>query len=404
MNEINEILLRRKNMVMLSRSTKHTITTKTEQAMVISIAKNVEAYGFTFSKELLEYLLTYSKDEIEMFYKDFMPKLKKLVGADKEYHPMYPNFPQQVMDTTDAELFVNAIIHYFTFGNWMPEYEKEERLPLFDVNKMTVLTVGTKADLMDVFANLIGSKTSLSTQDKEDVEKIVMEYPDYVNFLPNEVPLKENVAFLGRLIMEKAPIKNATAIQKYFNTATDILRLVVAMSDGDISLAVKTKYRKLRRVERKMIMDLLSGCGNITEDMFRYQYEWIRLGEIIHPGEYTSAKYNTVNAAFKLLRSNDKPLMFAGKVHAAVISGNMKEAATLLKNRPGDFARQLDKVLRDAADKNYVVNCFRAVANDVSTPVLLQVRQHFIGRIKNDEKIRVFFPKGNLAKIHCHSE
>lgn len=398
MNEINEILLRRKHLVMLEKNPNKCETTKTEKALVISIAKNVEAYGFTFSKELMETLLTYPKSEIESFYKDFMPKLKRLVGADKVYRPMYPNFPQQVMDASDAELFLNAILHYFTFGQWMPEYEKEERLPLFDTTKMTLLSVGTKSDLMDVFKNLVGSKTSLSAQDKADVESIIMNNVDYANYLPDEIPLKENVAFLGRLIIEKAPIKNSVAIQKYFKTATDVLRLITAMSDGDISLAAKTKYRKLRRVERRMIMDLLSGCVNLVEDMFRYQYEWIRIGEIVHPGEYSASKYDSVNAAFVLLRTNKKPLMFAGKVHKAITSGNMKEAATLLKARPGDFARQLDKVLRDAKDKNYIVNCFNAVANDVSTPVLLQVRQHFIGRLNNNEKVRVFFPKGNLAK------
>ena len=31
------------------------------------------------------------------------------------------------------------VIAYLTYGKWLPEYEKDERLPLFDSNKMTVL-------------------------------------------------------------------------------------------------------------------------------------------------------------------------------------------------------------------------------------------------------------------------
>lgn len=399
MKEINEILLRRKSMVLLETNPDRNAKdiTNTEKALVFSAIKNFEALGFTVSKELLDVMLSYERKEFESLYKDLMPKLKALVGADVVYNPMYPNFPEQVMEASDAELFFNAIIHYFTFGQWMPEYEKEERLPLFDVNKMTVLTVGTKTDLMDIFSNLVASKTSLSAQDKADVEEIVMTVADYGNYLPDEIPLKENVALIGKLIIEKAPVKNASYIQKYFKTATDVLRLITALSDGDISLATNTKYRKLKRPERRMIMDLLAGCGNIVEDLFRYQYEWIRVGEIVHPGEYKESKYDSVNSAFKLLRADDKPLMFGGKVHAAITSGKMKEAATLLKDRPGEFARQLDKVLRDATDKNYVVNCFKAVANDVSTTVLLQVRQHFMTR-NNGDKLRIFFPKGNVAR------
>lgn len=397
MFEVNEILLRRKNKVILAEGNRDYVTTKTEKAMVVSIAKNIEAYGFTFSPEVLNILLTFTRDEIEVFYKELIPKLKKLVGADKEYYPMYPNFPQQVMEASDIELFVNAILHYFTFGQWMPEYEKDERLPLFDSNKMTVLSVGNASDVMDILSNLVSSKTSLSEQDKCDVETIIKTYPEYHKYLPDEIPLKENVALIGKIILEEAPIKKASYIQKYYKTATDVLRLVTCLSDGDISLATRTKYRSLKRAERRMIMDLLAGCGNIIEDLFRYHYQWIRVGEIIHPFEYKAAKYNSINDAFKILREDNKPLMFGGKVQAAILAKDMKTAATLLKERPGEFARQLDKVMRDASDKNYILNCFKAVANDISTPVLLQVRQHFQGR-NNQNPIRVFFPKGNLAR------
>ena len=372
---------------------------KTEKALVVSGLKNVQALGFTFSKELLEKAFHFTRDEFTAFYGFLIPALKELIGADVTYNPMYPNFPQQVAEASDIELFVNAIVHYWSFGTLMPEYEKNERLPLIDDNKMAVLSVGRHDDLMTIFTNLVESKTSISEQDKEDIETIVLACPDYTTYLPDTIPLKENVAFVGKLIIEKAPIKSADSISKYFKTATDVLRLETALSDGDMSLASKTKYRNLRRVERRMIMDLLAGCGNITEDLFRYQYEWIRVAEILHPFEYKKAKYNNVNAAFNTLRNEKKPLMFAGKVQAAITAKDMREAATLLKSRPGEFARQLDKLIRDADNPNYIVNCFKEVATEISTPVLLQVRQHFIGRMAEiPNPVRVFFPKGNLAK------
>lgn len=397
MYEINEMLLRRKNKVNLPKRSMGHEAGRAEKAMAVSIVKNVESLGFTFDKELFENLLTYPKNEIEMFYTDFIAKLKPLVGADKEYNPMYPNFPRQVAEASDAELFINAILHYWTFGEWMPEYEKDERMPLFDETKLTVLTVGNTNDILDIFKNLVSSKTNLSAQDKADIEEIIATYSNFYDYLPDEIPLKENVALIGKLILNKAAIKNATAIQKYYKTATDILRLVTALSDGDISLATDTKYRSLRRCERRMVMDLLAGCGNILEDMYRYQYQWIRIGEIIHPFEFTTKRYKSVNDAFNNLRNEKKPLFVPGKVQAAINVKDMQTAAILLKDRPGDFARQLDKLLRDASNKNYVVNCFREVADKVSVPVLLQVRQHFKDR-NNGNPIRVFFPKGNLAR------
>lgn len=399
LTELDKILLRRKHLVMFEPADMAYEQSKTEKALVVSGLKNVQALGFTFSKELLEKAFHFTRDEFTAFYGFLIPALKELVGTDVTYNPMYPNFPQQVAEASDIELFVNAIVHYWSFGTLMPEYEKNERLPLIDDNKMAVLSVGNHDDLMTIFTNLVESKTSISEQDKEDIETIILACPDYTTYLPDTIPLKENVAFVGKLIIEKAPIKSADSISKYFKTATDVLRLVTALSDGDISLASKTKYRNLRRVERRMIMDLLAGCGNITEDLFRYQYEWIRVAEILHPFEYKKAKYNNVNAAFNTLRNEKKPLMFAGKVQAAITAKDMREAATLLKSRPGEFARQLDKLIRDADNPNYIVNCFKEVATEISTPVLLQVRQHFIGRMaETPNPVRVFFPKGNLAK------
>ena len=399
MKATNEILLRRKHLLIVEPDNKDYQQDKTEKALVISGLKNIQSLGFTFSRELYETLFHFSKDEFKKFYSELLPELKKLVGADVKYNPMYPNFPAQVANADDVELFINAIIHYWSFGTLMPEYEKDERLPLIDDNKMTLLSTGNHEDLMQIFTNLVSSKTSLSVQDKEDVTTIVKECADYSKYLPDVIPLKENVALIGKLIIEEAPIKSSRDIQKYFKTATDVLRLVTALSDGDISLATKTKYRNLKRPERRIILNLLAGCGNIVEDLFRYHYEWIRVAEILHPSEYKYTRYNDMNKAFYILRNEHKPLMFGGKVQKAILENDMRTAADLLKSRPGEFARQLDKVLRDTEDKDYVVECFKSVANDISTPVLLQVRQHFIGRMADDEApIRVFFPKGNLAR------
>ena len=399
MNQTSKILLRRKNLLMVQPFNPEYQQRGSELTLVVTMMKNVQSLGFTFSKELFDVLHHMNREELKAFYTDTIPALKELVGADVTYTPMYPNFPTQVAEADGIELFINAIIHYWSFGTLMPEYEKDERLPLIDDNKMALLSVGNHEDLMQIFSNLVASKTSLSAQDKEDVTEIIKSCVDYANYLPDEIPLKENVALIGKLVIEEAPIKSANVIKKYFKTATDVLRLVTALSDGDISLATKTKYRSLKRCERRMILDLLANCGNITEDLFRYQYEWIRVAEILHPFEYNYKKYKDVNKAFNALRNEKKPLMFGGKVQAAILRKDMKSAADLLKSRPGEFARQLDKVIRDSNDPNYIVKCFASIATEISTPVLLQVRQHFIGRMAEiPNPVRVFFPKGNLAK------
>ena len=118
-NRIDPILLRRKNILTIPKDGGH-VADSTSKAMTASIIKNAEALGYTFSKDTINTLLTYSAQDLTDFYHDLIPALRRLKGADKTYQPMYPNFPAQVMEASSADLFINAIIHYLTCGEVMP--------------------------------------------------------------------------------------------------------------------------------------------------------------------------------------------------------------------------------------------------------------------------------------------
>lgn len=390
---MNEILLRRKHKVILEKGHAE----EPNNAYIATINKNIEDLGFVLSKDVFEVLQTFTIHELQEFYLVLIPMLKKLVGADKVYNPMYKNFPSEVMDMDDVELYIKAILHYWSNGTLIISEEKNERLPLLEETKVTVIELGTIEDIHDIFNNLCQSKTSISQQDKEDIEWIFKNMK--VKF-PDEIPLKENVALIGKIYLECYPLATSKDIQKYFKTATDVLRLITAMSDGDMSLATNTRFRSFKRKERRLLLELLQDCGAIEEDMLRYKNRWIRVGERLHPGEYNEKQFGKVITAFNKLRNGVKIETFGGKVVKAIETDNYKAALNLLKKRPGELARKLDHLLRLADDKNMVVNIFKDVASDVSTPVLLQVKEHFAHRTE-ELKSRVFFPKGNLARCHC---
>lgn len=396
---INEIVLRRRNKITIPMAICED-NESVDYRYAVTLMHNVQSLGFTFGSDLFKAIAHLDRNEVKRFGAELIPALERLAGADREYNPMYPNFPRQVIEADDLELFINAIIHYWSFGTIMPEYKKEARFPLIDDVKLTVLEIGTEDDMWEIFSNLLNTKTSVSMQDVEDITTIVSDYDDFYNHLPDEIPHKEMVAFLCRVILDKRGNINTNAIQKYFKTATDVLRLVTSMSDGDVSLSVNTKFKKLKRSERRLVMDLLAGCGfTMLEDMYRYRERWLRIGEIIHPNEFTNPKYKEVISSFSNLRQGDKPLFFGGKVSEAIKKGNVVEATAMLIKRPGEFARHLDKLLRDTDKTNYVLNLFSSVADQVSIPILLNLIQHFKDR--NDEtKVRVVMPKGQTAKAY----
>ena len=134
--EINNIVLRRKNKIFLLTDKKEKIKITAKEfkekfSAVISFVKNLETYGYTVSADMFNSLLELDMEQIKENYKSIISLIKEQTGADKTYKVMYPNFPQQVIEMDNVDLFYNAIIHYFTNGEIMPEYEKDERFPLF---------------------------------------------------------------------------------------------------------------------------------------------------------------------------------------------------------------------------------------------------------------------------------
>ena len=397
---MNEILLRRKNKVILGIGTAKVANDR----CITTIMKNIEELGYTFSREVFDVLRTYSINELTEFYLELKAALMKLKGANVVYMPMYADFPKGVMDAHFSELYINAMVHYWSDGILYPKNHRKrvnDRLPLFDETKVKVLQLGSEADVRQIFDNICTSRTSISRTDREDIAYL---FETENMKLPDDIPHKENAAYISALYLQKKPLANVSELRKYVKTATDVLRLVTAMSDGDVSLAENTRYRSFSRRQRRMIMELLSGCPNIEEDMLRYKERWIRIGERIHPSEFDCSRYTlaydrAINA-FDKLRNNRKIETFAGKVEFDLAYGEYESALAELVKRPGELARRLDQLLR-VAHKESVIRSFASVAEKVSTPVLLQVREHFLHRAEQAD-VRVFFPKGSLAK--CHSE
>lgn len=404
-NSVFSIILRRKNRVFINdddmlKSLSAAAGEKNKQ-IVATMNKNIEVFGYTMSEALFDKLVHMKAKNREVVYDTLVNGLKELTGADKVYNPMYPNFPESVMEKDDFELYFNAIVHYWSFGILLPYEDKKERAPLFNTAKVKVLEAGSFDGLNDIFNNLCASKTSLS---KNDVDDMIFILNSAKVTLPDEIPFKENTACICRLLVDTGVDTDGSLCKKYVKTATDVLRLVTAMSDGDVSLAENTKFRNLKRSERRIIMNLLADCGNAAEDMNRYAGRWIRVGEKLHPGEFAkNERYTKVVQAFDVIRNDGKIQSFAGRVDAAVASGDVNTVVSLLKKRPGEFARRIDFLLRTFdkdADRKAVIIGFASVAKDVSSTVLLQVREHFINKLDGSDDMRVFFPKGNLARSY----
>lgn len=367
--------------------------------IVATLNKNLESLGYTLSKEAWAMLQDSSTQAVYDVATHLVADLRAIRGANKRYNPMYPNFPQQVMDMSDAELYINAMVHYWSVYvsdvigqdvSVLPESTVLPRESLKDKVPLEVIGVGTQRDLEEIYTQIVASNGSLTAENKEMLEWFA-KLPDISSITPAIIPQKETLAILAALL--GMPMWLADR----FSSATDVLRVAVVMSGGDVSLAKPTKFIKFNRACRRAMLAAIDRQGYIVEDMLRRPMTWVRLGEILHPGEY-SKRFVKAFAAFQAIRHKHKISTFASQVETALSQKAVPEAVELLVNRPGEFARRLDHLLRsDVPHATATLLAFEGVSDKVATPVLMQVYDHFLNRSLH--KPRVIFPKGQTAKF-----
>lgn len=367
---------------------------------VATLSVNLEGLGYALSQPLFEACRRLSREELGRFYRQLSGHLAQEVGAHREFSPMYPNFPQQVMEMSRAELYFNAVIHYWTAGQLMPATRKKFRLRLQEPPKVKFIDLGTTEEFEGLFTQIAGANVAFSEQDREDLAWFVQAYgADIARLLPESVPQRENVAHLAALLR---PVREVAEgfVRTHVKTATDVLRLACALSEGDVSLAEATKFKAISRPWRRTMLEILEAHPNARDDMFRRPERWKRLGERLHPGEFAD-RFPKTAWSFELVREDIAGETFRGEVEEAVREGNVPKATWILATRPGEFVRRLDHLLRlDPDESGNVLSRLKELAGEVSTPVLLQARHHFATRGAPRE-LRVFMPKGDVAKSHA---
>lgn len=386
-------------------NTKGSDNNKPKQSLALTLNAEMMNLGFTMSDSLCHATSELSPQQIATLSNELIPELRKLKGADAKHQPMYPNFPEQVIETTDLELFANAMAHYWSNGKWLPEQHSLPKPYAFEISKFKEISLADENTFKSVFTELLMSNDSLSEEDKAIIEWFMVNYPQSELTFPEAIPFQENKSVAAAILL--AQDKDITSL---VSNTTDILRIVSYLSDGDVSLASNTKFISLpRRLRKEIIMQLERVISE--EDIGRHKNKWKALLHGLHVGDYSKKVYSIASK----LRNNEQLESYYGKLEYFLNTQNIHAAATLLSKRPGEYARRLDHLLRLASvDKKNrlarlmttsntnhtqekVVSGFLSVSDQVSTRVLTQLLGHISRRHMNSDK-RVIFPKGNTQK------
>lgn len=412
--KINSILLRRKQRIIIAKEDKDLRLYSFSN--VCSFNEELKSLGFILSAEAMIDMMKLRYEAFDSYRVNILNTLKEMIGADVEHKPMYKNFPESVRNASDLKLYVDQLVGYsvdfygvlneiFHFeegtvnlrNNILFDGEKKERIKLNDNIEYKVINKETIEGFEKMFTALMKQNSSLSETDRKDLEWFLKEYPDVVSFVPETIPFKETLAFVYALLMEmevpyqKLPIRSAT----------DLLRLAIAMSDGDISLSASPHFRHFKRKEKTALLGILDSIDKdkLIEDIFRHKEEYKRLSEYLGLSSRRYRKrFPSLYETFRDIYDHKKFDTFNKRYEEAFKTNDILTATDTLKLRPGVFARYLDKLLRESEDNkelsDYILNCFEKIADKVETKLLWDLIYHF--RYRDEE--RIAFPKGEVSR------
>lgn len=370
-------------------------------------------YGYMLDQSAFEMVKRADSADIIDFHNEVVGWLKEMTGGKHNFRSLYGNFPNDVMSMSQAELWINQIIHYWT-GCTFAEVGKPKDVA-FEQVEYRMLTAGSDARFMQVFTDLCSVNQSLTPQDTATLKWFAKSGLDLV--YPSTIPFKENLATLAT-ILPSFTVK----------TVTDVLRIAVGFSGGDVSLpAVPKKPKKITRFntdwqknreafkfklttdQKVRVLGLLESSNLDVREMNqgRKYGRWIRLGEVL--GHIDANEYPRSANAFYRLRNqvrkgkpNGEPKVrtWYSDVDSA-FKVDFNTGLSKLSERPGEFVRRLDWLVRtnvksEVNIKNILLTLSR-VGESASNKVLYEVYTHFENRRKPVQN-RSIFVKGARSK------
>lgn len=357
--------------------------------MAMTIAAELMQFGYMLAPEAITHLAQATRKHLVDFHQEILTFLKEMTGANRNYRPFWQGFPEQVMTMSERELWLHQIIYYCSYCTYEPTEWTKTRPTAFEHATYTRIEVGNEDRFLAIFTDLVAGNQSLTPEDLDTVKWFVANH--FELRMPKVIPFKETLCTLAGMGL-KVPVR----------TVTDVLRIAVHMSGGDIALpavpaatipmnrwsrAKSTnpyreafKFKKFKRSERKYILGLLEQTNGDVREMALKDQRWIRLGEILHPGEY-AAQFPKAFAMFDAIR-NTKVMTWYGEVDAA-FGISFANGLAKLAERPGEFVRRLDALIRNnhaSENRNQVLNTLSHAALNSSNKVLYETYQHFDGR------------------------
>ena len=401
-NSINSIALRHLNGIHIAKNTTNNVNETLSIEELATLIKKFEGYGYIFSKELA---IAISKEERNIIIDKLKAVIKVIEDfkSDKNYTVFYKNFPDEVINMSEVDLYINQILHYWI--GYLPS--NSENIIKEDVEP-SKLVKARELNLIDdemiekLFIDLLSSNVTLSEQYLDDVcvltnNKSIKELEKYMEY----IQMKETLTAVSSYILKKEGVLIGN-----FKTATDILRLIAKIS-GDELNNKHIHFAYFSRTELSQLMTKLENLQNPMPDIKRYSKPWHTFFKL-YAKKINFHKYPKVRNAVDMLFGDISYMTDRGKINEKIkrlpimseeeLDNFVKEYIVFY----GDYIREILSLLNKAKENQYeelllgLENC----VDKVNTRVLFQLYDRIINLKAKDKTVpRLVNSKGKWRRL-----
>ncbi|MBV6698223.1 hypothetical protein KV557_13915 [Kitasatospora aureofaciens] len=360
--------------------------------------------GFKLSAGLLEHLSGLAEETVVDTARHTLDTVREMAGDHVGHNTYFIDFPLNVPDTFDfwmqciagaladdasrestlAQLRTGVVdlLTLPSYGNYQHTYAEmlaaHDELIAAAGDRMTVLHLGGSVadEVTALYLALAGSTTPLNENTLRDLGVLAGHCVNGPQ--PEAIPVREN-----RAVVNLARLDAGAGL--LLDTVTDVLRLACALSDGDVTLTERTRFRSLSRPVRRALLAGLDAviAANPAKlaDVTAHREAFKRLGERLHPHEYP--RWPHAAEVFAVARGEREARSFDSHVNELLRADDVTAAAQLLTAAPAKLFRSLDRLLRACRtqdERDAVTAAAEQAAPQTAGRVLLSVREHLHNR------------------------
>ena len=401
-NSINSIALRHLNGIHIAKNTTNNVNETLSIEELATLIKKFEGYGYIFSKELA---IAISKEERNTI----IDKLKAVIEviedfkSDKNYTVFYKNFPDEVINMSEVDLYINQILHYWI--GYLPSNSEniiKEDIESSKLVKARELKLIDDEMIEKLFVDLLSSNVTLSEQYLDDVcvltnNKSIKELEKYMEC----IQMKETLTTVSSYILKKEGVLIGN-----FKTATDILRLIAKISGNELNNK-HIHFAYFSRAELSQLMTKLENLQNPMPDIKRYSKPWHTFFKL-YAKKINFNKYPKVRKVADMLFGDISYMTERGKINEKIkrlpimseeeLDNFVKEYIVFY----GDYVREILSLLNKAKENQYeklllgLENC----VTKVNTRILFQLYDRIINLKAKDKTVpRLVNSKGKWRRL-----